>query len=555
MTHHHGRKKYWKWKGKANTPRAENKGSVAQGDKDIPAKHNHGFHHHIHKELKGYKFESSSLESDKVGLHVRQAPNGEGSGTPTVVVATVIHVVLENGSTVAVFTVPTLPATVSNSQLGLVTIPAESESPIVIPSLPAAAPTAIPESPASPEPPPTIAPPAVASPSPTNAGLTDMSSSPPQVLVPSQQPINPVAPANSTTIRTATSSSPTKLLSSSLTISTSSSTPTTSTSSSSTSATSSISISSSSSSSSNPTSTSSSTALDEWNRGDGGNGSPVDAGTGPFPTFTGGADSGSNDSEVSTPKIVGGVIGGVSGVVLLVLLALLLFRWRKRKDDQARALPPEMSGIAAAAAAPVSKSVKSRRSSDAPLTGGAYGTAGLLNRWRTSVHSSQSGDTSPSDRGFQRLGGRKITSVLESGGDGYDDAFGTSLDSGGMSKEIGGGPFPPPATASTFDSHQYMSQSGPRTGISQPFPAPPLGRPASQESDSSAQVVLRPSPARTPMTSTADVTSPATPRSAAPSRQAQHPPMPALRISISDGIGRTHGSADGSRTSRFTEGV
>jgi hypothetical protein len=116
------------------------------------------------------------------------------------------------------------------------------------------------------------------------------------------------------------------------------------------------------------------------------------------------------------------------------------------------------------------------------------------------------------ERGFYRVSGRKLTSVLQSGGDGYGDSVADNTLSGSSfyrdSQGFYGGPGSP--------------TSSPLAGIQRPESGIP---------------VMRPSPARTPVTEYGFGPAPLTP---------PHRP---------DVLGRSHPSQDGSHASRFTEEV
>ncbi|PGH35505.1 hypothetical protein GX50_01607 [[Emmonsia] crescens] len=592
-------------------------------------------------------------------LRARQAQ--EGSGNPTVVVATVIHVVLENGSTVGKFTVPTLPATVSNSDIGRVTIPAETDSSIVAPtSPPNSSPVPVPAPAPAPSGPNASIPgnPPGAPPEPT---FSDPTSSIPDSSTPSSElpqsttamsssssatasgPSNVPPPASSTasspssSTSTSTSSTSTSAfenvtrptfivlpiasnsnsvastpaaapigllpskpapqelpstdsgyttstfsaslpLSSALLASTSSTTLSSPSSLSATSSTASASSSNTISSKSvlSPTYVGGFGGGRGGGGGGGGSGDPTGTGPGGLPTFAGDSPADNSDaSPVPTGKVVGGVVGGVAGIVLLIVVALLLLRTRKRKGDPSRGLTAEDPGTVAILHTGVAGAMTERSASTA--TGGsALGTTALFSKWRNSHQSTRTLEPPPSsERGFQRVSGRKITSVLESGGDGYDDPFGPTgeklyyetTSAAAAGKEMGSpttfAPIIPPSSSSfqprpTISRNETSRSAGP---IAQPLPAPPLGRPPSQESDSSAHVVIRPSPARTPLTSSADITTTTT--LATSGSIALHPPphesLPRLpihrRISGQDAIGRSMASSDGSRASRFTEGI
>lgn len=125
--------------------------------------------------------------------------------------------------------------------------------------------------------------------------------------------------------------------------------------------------------------------------------------------------------------------------------------------------------------------------------------------------------TAGSERGFYRVSGRKLPSVLQTGGDGYG---------GGLDE-------PNTLSGSSFyrDSHGFYGGPGSpaMAGAAGPSTRPESGVP-----------VMRPSPARTPVTSQG------------PFSAAAEPLTPPRR----DALGRSHPSHDGSHTSsRFTEEI
>ncbi|EEH20268.1 hypothetical protein PABG_02527 [Paracoccidioides brasiliensis Pb03] len=594
---------------------------------------------------------------------------------PTVVVATFIHVLLENGSTAGKFTVPILPAIVSNSDIGRDTIPTQSDSQTIVHTAPPIPPApSHPNSPKIPRNGPTVPradpdtsgstvdPPAsvtappntdsrASSPLPLSTSNTQPDSvSNSDTVTPTQQTTSPESSVSETsTSASDLVTSPTfivKPVSPSSTSESSTSSFNTSTFSSIASSSSSVTsssfpestpfissknlyptesapssksglrssnrlvalptsdynstistslptslsfslISSSSSFLSTTTNTTSYSPSYITSSAEGSTGAPGHSYSGGYwtPTAAGGPGSeptsagditGSDAAQVRTTKVVGGVVGGVAGIVLLIMVALILLRPRKRKGDFIQG-----QGTAAILS-PGSAGVMVERSStigSPGAAGGALGSAGgVFGKWRNSQQPTKIHEPPPlppGERGFKKVSGRKITSVLESGGDGYDDPFGTMgeklyFELGTATKGTEPPPSPPPiilpSPSPPLPSFKLHTSSISRSGtISQPFPAPPLGRPPSQESDSSAQIVFRPSPARTPQTSTPDVTSTAGLETSG--AFASHPslprgPLPRLpsypsyrRVSGTDGIGRSMASSDGSRASRFTEAV
>ncbi|GAB1211662.1 hypothetical protein ATERTT37_000786 [Aspergillus terreus] len=290
-----------------------------------------------------------------------------------------------------------------------------------------------------------------------------------------------------------------------------------------------------------------------WN-GAGGGGSWTGTATGtattgmdqtPYATTTAAAGSGSSLDSETKGKIAGGVVGGVAGIVMLIVLALLLFKRRKAAFQQPRGLPSNEGTGAAAGheSAPRSAEMASRRSSNDPLFTASYFAPAFVKRWRQSNHTTRTDSTlsSSSERGFQKIAGRKIPSVLQSGGDGY-----------------GGAPFGETSPTVSEPSSIFPSSPPvqPRTSLSQPPPTHPYGIPldASYTREAEESVIFRPSPARTPIAGSSNVSLSNEPNVSHVIPQ----PSSALPPSIPprpDLLGRSHPSFDGSRGSRFTESI
>ena len=236
-----------------------------------------------------------------------------------------------------------------------------------------------------------------------------------------------------------------------------------------------------------------------------------------------------------------------------------------------------------------------QRSSTAPIA-----AAGLLGRLRpASAQTANTADTGPSERGFQKISGRKLPSVLTAGGDGYGDsaagpstaatagamaggAAGASRDTsrglGGPQAKgvVPGQPFAglaaglrPPSpqrslSGSSFyrDSHGFYggvvpesttqaetdTSSSPSTSPSYPAPVNFAGRgPHGPSSRQPEVAITRPGPARTPVINQPGVVPVRTPS------RANQPPQRPAHSPFRDGLGRSHPSQDGSRGSRFRE--
>jgi hypothetical protein len=179
-------------------------------------------------------------------------------------------------------------------------------------------------------------------------------------------------------------------------------------------------------------------------------------GTAPVSIATSGSNSDSGTSSSgpvapNTPQVVGGVVGGIAGftVVLLVLLYFLR-RYRKQLQDRGELLEPEDSGRDVT-------NPMSMRSSHTPLV--AAITASFNKMRPGSSRTTATGGTGTSDRGFQRVAGRKIDPVLTSGGDGYGGNYGAFEKETGLNKESGGPSSPLPEAQPLAGTSYYREDS------------------------------------------------------------------------------------------------
>ena len=186
-----------------------------------------------------------------------------------------------------------------------------------------------------------------------------------------------------------------------------------------------------------------------------------------------------------------------------------------------------------------------RRGSNDPLFTASYFAPAFMRRWRQSTMTTRTESTvssNPSERGFQKISGRKIPPVFTHGGDGY----GGGLD--GVSPTI------PECLIG-------LSGTPPAAGpLSSPSKGPPPASPHGVPLDTSftREVEEHPSSAdlprlRLPVSNSVNS---ATPTTVTPSHPMPHP-QTALTVEPSrpDGLGRSLPSYDGSRSSRFTESL
>ncbi|EXJ73037.1 uncharacterized protein A1O5_04186 [Cladophialophora psammophila CBS 110553] len=307
-----------------------------------------------------------------------------------------------------------------------------------------------------------------------------------------------------------------------------------------------------------------------------------------------GSGSGGGGGGSLTPtqqQVVGGVVGGVAGVALTLVIILFLLRWYRRRLKARGQLPEQIAarelttggGSSGGEAYPMSQ-----RSSTTPLTAAvAHGLKRLRPRSSQTLGTTGTGTTDTSvpesERGFQRIAGRKIAPVLSSGGDPYGGNFGAFEKDAGIGPsdvpqipERGlsgasfyqdnrgfyggkGTPTPPqmpssPTTATTNARTGDLSTPAETTSSTRDFAEPhaPSVLNSSQISLTTPSrpegfAVMRPSPARTPVTLSPAASSIRLPIQQPPSMDEDAPPLPPM---LRDGVGRSLASQDGSRVSR-----
>lgn len=248
--------------------------------------------------------------------------------------------------------------------------------------------------------------------------------------------------------------------------------------------------------------------------------------------------SGSN-SAADTPKIVGGVIGSVAG--LAMVFAILLFLLRRRNLFQRKGVYALASDEAGG-----SREVAERSLSNDPLFNSSNFAPVFTKRWRnssmTATTESTVSSSNTSERGFQKLSGRKIAPVLIHGGDGYGGGH------DGDSPTIPGFfPVPPhgggPSSSPTSHGPPVTSPYGMR-----------LDTNYTKETDE-FNTPTRPNAAHLPVSSSVNFGSPTTVNPSYPAIQPQSAVPVSSPPSRPDRLGRSLPSYDGSRGSRFTESL
>ncbi|KAJ5577598.1 uncharacterized protein N7459_006562 [Penicillium hispanicum] len=302
--------------------------------------------------------------------------------------------------------------------------------------------------------------------------------------------------------------------------------------------TSSPSVTSSIPESSSSSSSSTSTTSMFGGSGETGTGTGTGTGAGSSATTSDAQSSGSGSSgSTNTPQIVGGVVGSVAGLAVLVLLLFYLLRRRKLLQGKGTdTLPSSDAGA---------REVAERGASNDPFFTASYLAPAFMKRWRQSTMTTRtesSVDSYSSERGFQKISGRKIPPVLTHGGDGYGGGL------GGDSPTIPDFMTGLPPTAPAGGPLSSSSQGPPTTS---PYGVP-LDTSFTREAEETSSPA-RPPPVRLPVSSSVNFGTPTTVNPSHPVPQ----PQSALTVAPSrpDGLGRSLPSHDGSRGSRFTESL
>ena len=229
-----------------------------------------------------------------------------------------------------------------------------------------------------------------------------------------------------------------------------------------------------------------------------------------------------------TPVIVGSVVSSIAGVAIIVILLIYLWRWKQKKRD----MLPLGSGeytTSTTRAPPIEPApgVMVERRSYANAVPAALASLTGMKRFSQRTETGTISSTAGSERGFYKVSGRKIESVLTSGGDGYGGATGE--------RAPPVNPFDDRANATLSGTSWYSdADGGPAT--TSPLTRLEMSHPPVRDS---GVPVSRPSPARTPVIEHGPFTE--FPLERPPSRP--------------DGVGRSRPSQDGSHTSRFQEVV
>ncbi|KAK1717933.1 LOW QUALITY PROTEIN: hypothetical protein BDP67DRAFT_542136 [Colletotrichum lupini] len=147
------------------------------------------------------------------------------------------------------------------------------------------------------------------------------------------------------------------------------------------------------------------------------------------PTSTSTSDNSSGSgSPTPTATVVGSVVGSLAGAAFLVVLVFLALRWKKRTGGRFRLSEASAGkrGILTGSGGPpggngggmVQRSLSFDPTTAAAGAGAGAGAMTVAHK-PSSRRASEPSETG--ERGFVRVAGRKLPSVLQAGGDGYTD--------------------------------------------------------------------------------------------------------------------------------------
>lgn len=238
-------------------------------------------------------------------------------------------------------------------------------------------------------------------------------------------------------------------------------------------------------------------------------------------TAAAGAGSTGSTTPLETPQVVGSVVGSLAGAALILAVILMLLRRHKRKRQGTLQLSNEET---TERAQPMIQDMS--RNNRIP--------SAFLNRFSAISRSTVETNTSAGERSFQRVSGRKLPS-----------AFSEGMTSDQFSR---GGTM----SGSSFYQDDYGIYGGP--GLSKEIGKDIGGSPTSA---GSGMMNFRPSPARTPIIRHPDddVNPFEDPAPFPRDRSHLSPPQSPNPEKTRSTLGRSLQSADGSRSSKFTENV
>jgi hypothetical protein len=252
-----------------------------------------------------------------------------------------------------------------------------------------------------------------------------------------------------------------------------------------------------------------------------GNGGPASTAADPAQATAGAAgNSPGSTTPLQTPQVVGSVVGSLAGAALVLAIILLLLQRHKRQRRGALQLTNDET---ADRSPPMAQDAS--RNNRIP--------SAFLNRFSSMSRSTVETSTSAGEKSFQRVSGRKLPSAFSEGMTSEQFSRGAAL------------------SGSSFYTDDNGTYGGP--GFSKDF-----AKEAGATPIAAGMMNIRPGPARTPVIRhpDEDLVNPFDDPAPFP-RHGSHlsPPQSPNPDAPRSTLGRSLQSADGSRSSKFTENV
>ncbi|KAM3442448.1 hypothetical protein MY4824_001042 [Beauveria thailandica] len=145
------------------------------------------------------------------------------------------------------------------------------------------------------------------------------------------------------------------------------------------------------------------------------------------------SSSGSYPLTTQQKQIVGGVVGSIAGVAFLALLVMLAMRYKNKRNAESLSINRGSPGFAAlpASGSDATNSMTERNGAAASVNAAFAAFASK----RQSRGAPDASEVPSGERGFHRVSGRKLQSVLYTGGDGYSDPRVSTLSQYSQSSE------------------------------------------------------------------------------------------------------------------------
>ncbi|ATY60136.1 hypothetical protein A9K55_005824 [Cordyceps militaris] len=213
-----------------------------------------------------------------------------------------------------------------------------------------------------------------------------------------------------------------------------------------------------------------------------------------IPTVAGSAEtsstsstSGSDPLSTQQKQIVGGVVGSIAGVAFLALLVMLVMRYKKKRGSESLPSSADNRALPASRGPGAAINPMGERNAASSSVNAAF--AALTSKNQSRGIAGGTSDTlevpGSGERGFYRVSGRKLPSVLYTGGDGYSDPRESTMSQYSQSSEPfnrGEEPFALGSPMRPVSGVPIMRSGPARIPVTEanpfadPIPSPPMGK-------------------------------------------------------------------------------